>query len=195
MRKALAFHGYKSSPANIQWLVDILKEVGLDVIAPSYRDVEEGYEAGLKELPVAIAAGHSLGGTVAMLIAARNPGAVGCVIAVGSPVDRRLQLQYLLQSENPYLRRIANELAALGSRLEQTSPSRYINSKMPPVLYIRGSSDWVVPRVHVDILVGLSDRFNFPLEVTEVDGMEHTPQSVEHLEKIREVVAKFVSRC
>ncbi|MFN3804070.1 MAG: alpha/beta hydrolase [Pyrobaculum sp.] len=194
MRKALAFHGYKSSPANIQWLVDILKEAGFDVRAPSYREVEEGYEAGLRELPVAVAAGHSLGGTVAMLLAARNPGAVGCVIAVGSPVDRRLQLQYLLQSENSQLRRIANELAALGSRLEQTSPSRFINGKMPPVLYIRGSDDWVVPRAHVDILAGLSDRFNFPLEVAEVDKMEHAPQAG-HLEKIREVVARFVSRC
>lgn len=195
MRKALAFHGYKSSPSNIQWLVEPLQKAGLNVVAPTIRDVEDGYEAGLRELPVAVAAGHSMGGTVALLLAARNPGAVGCVVAVASPVDRRLQLQYLMQSENPYLKKLANDLASLGNKLELTSPSRYISSNMPPVLYIRGSQDEVVPRTHVDILAGLSDKFNFPLEVVEVEGMGHSPQREEHVKKIAEAVTRFVSRC
>ena len=80
-----------------------------------------------------------MGGTVALLLAANNPGSVKCVVAVAAPVDRRLQLQYLLQSDDPYLKRLANHLASLGSRLELTSPSRFIGSGMPPVLYIRGS--------------------------------------------------------
>jgi len=165
------------------------------VAAPTFRDVEDGYEAGLRELPVEVAAGHSMGGTVALLLAARNPGSVKCVVAVAAPVDRRLQLQYLLQSDDPYLRKLANHLASLGSKLELTSPSRYIGSNMPPVLYIRGSEDHVVPRTHIDILAGLSDKFNFPLEVVEVPGMGHAPQTEEQLRKIAEAVARFVKSC
>jgi dipeptidyl aminopeptidase/acylaminoacyl peptidase len=170
-------------------------EVGFEVAAPTFRDVEDGYEAGLRELPVEVAAGHSMGGTVALLLAARNPGSVKCVVAVAAPVDRRLQLQYLLQSDDPYLRKLANHLASLGSKLELTSPSRYIGSNMPPVLYIRGSEDHVVPRTHIDILAGLSDKFNFPLEVVEVPGMGHAPQTEEQLRKIAEAVTRFVKSC
>jgi dipeptidyl aminopeptidase/acylaminoacyl peptidase len=195
MPKAVAFHGYKSSPQNIQWLTQPLLEVGFEVAAPTFRDVEDGYEAGLRELPVEVAAGHSMGGTVALLLAARNPGSVKCVVAVAAPVDRRLQLQYLLQSEDPYLRKLANHLASLGSKLELTSPSRFIGSNMPPVLYIRGSEDHVVPRTHIDILAGLSDKFNFPLEVVEVPGMGHAPQTEEQIRKIAEAVTRFVKSC
>lgn len=56
-----------------------------------------------------------MGGTVALLLAANNPGSVKCVVAVAAPVDRRLQLLYLLQSDDPYLKRLANHLASLGS--------------------------------------------------------------------------------
>jgi dipeptidyl aminopeptidase/acylaminoacyl peptidase len=195
MPKAVAFHGYKSSPQNIQWLTQPLLEAGFEVVAPAYREVEDGYEAGLKVLPVDVAAGHSMGGTVALLLAAKNPGSKKCVVAVAAPVDRRLQLQYLLQSDDPYLRKLANHLASLGSKLELTSPSRFIGSGMPPVLYIRGSEDRVVPRTHVDILAGLSDKFNFPLEVVEVPGMGHTPQTEEQLRKIAEAVTRFIKSC
>lgn len=192
MKKAVVFHGRGSSPANIHWLIDPLGEK-FQVSAPSIRDVEDGYDAGLRELPVAVAAGHSMGGTVALLLAAKNPGAVGAVVAVAAPVDRLLQLQYMQQSSDPHLRKLASELAALGNtKLEQTSPSRYIGSNMPPVLYIRGSRDYVVPRVHVDILAGLSDKFNFPLEVVEIEGMGHSPSAEEHRLAIRQAVTRFV---
>jgi len=88
MAKAVAFHGYRSSPSNIQWLTQPLLEAGFGVAAPVIRDVEDGYEAGLRELPVEVAAGHSMGGTVALLLAARNPGSVKCVVVVAAPVDR-----------------------------------------------------------------------------------------------------------
>jgi dipeptidyl aminopeptidase/acylaminoacyl peptidase len=195
MPKAVAFHGYKSSPQNIQWLTQPLSEAGFEVVAPAIRDVEDGYEAGLRELPVDVAAGHSMGGTVALLLAARNPGSVKCVVAVAAPVDRRLQLQYLLQSDDPHLKKLGNQLASLGSKLELTSPSRFIGSGMPPVLYIRGSEDRVVPRTHIDILAGLSDKFNFPLEVVEVEGMDHAPRTEEHRRKVAEAILSFVKRC
>ena len=195
MPKAVAFHGYRSSPQNIQWLTQPLVEAGFEVVAPAYREVEDGYEAGLRELPVEVAAGHSMGGTVALLLAAKNPGSVKCVVAVAAPVDRRLQLQYLLQSDDPYLKKLANQLTSLGNKLELTSPSRYIGSGMPPVLYVRGSEDRVVPRTHIDILAGLSDKFNFPLEVVEVPGMGHTPKTEEQLRKIAEAVTRFVKSC
>lgn len=195
MPKALVFHGYKSSPTHVEWLVKPLEEAGFKVAAPTIRDVEDGYEIGLRELPVAVAAGHSMGGTVALLLAAKNPGSVKCVVAVAAPVDRRLQLQYLSQSNDPYLRKLANDLASLGAKLEQTSPSRFIGNGMPPVLYIRGSDDHVVPRTHIDILAGLSDRFNFPLEVVEIPGMGHSPKAEEHVGAIGEVVKKFATRC
>lgn len=195
MKKAVVFHGRGSSPANIQWLADPMRELGLEVATPAIRDVEDGYETGLRELPVAVAAGHSMGGTVALLLAAKNPGAVKCVVAVGAPVDRLLQLQYMQQSTDPHLRKLASELAALGNtKLEQTSPSRHIGTNMPPVLYIRGAKDHVVPRTHVDILAGLSDRFNFPLEVVEIPNMGHTPTEEEHRKAIRQAIQSFLTK-
>jgi pimeloyl-ACP methyl ester carboxylesterase len=63
-----------------------------------------------------------MGGTVALLLAAKNPGSVKCVVAVAAPVDRRLQLQYLLQSDDSHLKKLGNQLTSLGSKLELTSP-------------------------------------------------------------------------
>jgi dipeptidyl aminopeptidase/acylaminoacyl peptidase len=93
------------------------------------------------------------------------------------------------------MKKLANHLASLGGKLEQTSHSRYIGNGMPPVLYIRGSADNVVPRIHVDILAGLSDKFNFPLEVVEIEGMGHSPQREEHVNRIADAVKKFVGKC
>lgn len=179
----------------MDWLIKPLRDLGYEVAAPTIRDVSDAYEAGLSLLPVDVAAGHSMGGTAALLLAARNPGMVGCVISVAGPVDRRLQLQWLESKGDKFSKRLANELAALGPLLDETSPSRYIGRGMPPVLYIRGERDDVVPRAHVDVLVGLAEKFGFPVDVVEIAGMGHTPKGDEEREKVARVIANFVEKC
>ncbi len=193
--KAIVYHGRGSSPDKIDWLINPIRSLGYDVFAPSIRDVADAYEIGLSSLPVDIAAGHSMGGTAALLLAARNPGKVGCVISVAGPVDRRLQLQWLENKGDKFSKRLANELAALGPQLDETSPSRYIGQGMPPILYIRGERDDVVPRAHVDLLVGLADKFGFSVDVVEISGMGHTPRNDEEREKIARIIANFVEKC
>jgi dipeptidyl aminopeptidase/acylaminoacyl peptidase len=193
--KAIAYHGRGSSPEKIDWLIEPLRGLGYEVVAPAIRDVADAYEIGLSSLPVDVAAGHSMGGTAALLLAARNSGKVGCVVSVAGPVDRRLQLQWLESRGDKFSKRLAHELAALGSQLDETSPSRYIGQGMPPVLYIRGDRDDVVPRAHIDILVGLADKFGFHVDVVEIAGMGHTPKTDEEKEKIARVVANFVEKC
>lgn len=194
--KAIAYHGRGSSPDRIDWLVSAIREAGVEVVVtPNIRDVADAYEAGARELPVDVAAGHSMGGTAALLLAARNPGSVKCVIAVAAPVDRRLQLQWLENKGDRYSKHLANELAALGPQLDATSPSRYIGPGMPPVLYIRGDRDDVVPRAHVDILVGLADKFNFPVDVVEIQGMGHTPKSEQERQAVKNAVVNFLASC
>ncbi|MEZ0248405.1 MAG: alpha/beta hydrolase-fold protein [Thermoproteus sp.] len=193
--RAIVYHGRGSSPDRVDWLVEPIRALGYEVVAPNIRDVADAYEAGLSALPVAISAGHSMGGTAALLLAARNPGKVGCVVSVAGPVDRRLQLQWLESKGDKFSKRLANELAALGSQLDETSPSRYIGPGMPPVLYIRGERDDVVPRAHVDILVGLADKFGFRVDVVEISGMGHTPKTDDEREKIARVIANFVEKC
>ncbi len=193
--RAIVYHGRGSSPEKVDWLIKPLRDLGYEVAAPTIRDVSDAYEAGLSLLPVDVAAGHSMGGTAALLLAARNPGMVGCVISVAGPVDRRLQLQWLESKGDKFSKRLANELAALGPLLDETSPSRYIGRGMPPVLYIRGERDDVVPRAHVDVLVGLAEKFGFPVDVVEIAGMGHTPKGDEEREKVARVIANFVEKC
>lgn len=192
--RAVVFHGRGSSPDKVDWLISPLEKFGLSVTAPQIKDVADAYEAGASLLPLEVAAGHSMGGTAALLLAARNPGKVKCVISVAGPVDRRLQLQWLESRGDKFSKRLANELASLGHVLDETSPSRYIGPGMPPVLYIRGERDEIVPRSHVDILVGLADKFNFHVDVVEIAGMGHTPKSDDEKEKIARVITNFLEK-
>jgi Putative esterase. len=75
--RAIVYHGRGSSPEKVDWLVEPLRGLGYEVVAPSIRDVADAYEIGLSSLPVGVAAGHSMGGTAALLLAARNPGQGG----------------------------------------------------------------------------------------------------------------------
>jgi len=98
-------------------------------------------------------------------------------------------LQWLLERGD----KTANDLMSLGSQIEETSPSRFIRPGMPPVLYIRGGKDELIPRTHVDVLVSLADKFNFPVEVFEIDDMGHAPGE-EDIAKISQIIKEFIYR-
>lgn len=194
--KALVFHGRGSSPEKINWLIKPLKEAGLEVIAPPIMEVEDGLEIGSKiiksERDSVITAGHSMGGTVALLLATRFPSHVKCSIVVSAPVDRLLQLKYLEEGAEGTLRRsIYEELRRKYPRDEyfiETSPINYINESTPPILYIWGTADDVVPR---NQLTALESRAAKLVKVI-VNGMTHTPRS-QHLNEINNAVRQFLS--
>ena len=190
--RALAFHGRGSSPERIRWLVEALEAAGLRVEAPSYREVDEGYAIAASRLPLAVVAGHSMGGTVAMLVAARHPDSVRCAISIAGPVDRLEQLRYVRARG---LAELARELEALGEeRLAETSPIRYLGPRTPPILYIWGDRDDVVPRLHLDLLRDAARRLGFRLVDVVVEGMGHVPRG-HHLGLVKRIVAEFAAGC
>lgn len=154
--KALALHGFGSSPPEkINWLIGPpLKSLNLEVIAPTYKDFEDGLNK-IRELLEGtndryIIAGHSMGGTIALLTASTMD-RIACAISVSGPTDRLAQIKWLLSGEpGSVRRRTYEELVRIDSRqvteefLTKTSPINYLRPNLPPMLLIHGTNDELV---------------------------------------------------
>ncbi len=194
--KALVFHGRGSSPDKINWLIRPFREAGLEVIAPTISEVDDGLEIGAQVMRDSqgelVVSGHSMGGTVALLLAARMPSKVRCAIVVSAPVDRLLQLKYLEEGADGTPRRaIYEELRRKYPRDDyfiQTSPINYINDDTPPILYIWGTADEIVPRNQLTAIEAKARRF----AKVVVNGMGHTPRS-QHLREISSAIRQFLN--
>jgi len=190
--RALAFHGRGSTPDRIRWLIDALEAAGLVVEAPSYGEVDEGYRIAVSRLPIDVVAGHSMGGTVAMLLAAKHPDEVRCVISIAGPVDRLEQLRYMKERG---LNRLASEVEALGiEKLIETSPIKYLSERTPPILYIWGDRDDIVPITHLQMLRDAAKRLGFRLVDVVVEGMGHVPRG-HQLGLVKRIVTEFAAGC
>ncbi len=198
---ALLFHGKGSSPEKINWLTRPFKNMGFRVEAPKIDEVADGVSIGSKiienERDPVITGGHSMGGTVALLLAAKYPKKVKCVVAVAAPVDRVLQLKWLEKGEEGSVRRMLyNDIVArLSMRdLEESSPIRYINGEYPPVIYIRGSADDIVPAEHLELLKRKANEYGFRVIELVIEGMGHTPRS-QHVKVIESFIRDNVNQC
>ncbi|MGC9144544.1 MAG: alpha/beta hydrolase family protein [Nitrososphaeria archaeon] len=140
--KILALHGKGSDPAKIAWLISPLKIFG-DVDAP-YVDIEanEFLKSYLKT-EYDIVAGHSRGGTYALLYSAFKGKPV---IAVSSPSDRLKQSEYLKGFQlGTVQKRLYEDLQKIQKEyLAETSPINYAD-KIKNALLIHGSEDDIVP--------------------------------------------------
>ncbi|MGC8570372.1 alpha/beta hydrolase [Caldivirga sp.] len=198
---ALLFHGKGSSPEKINWLTRPFRNMGFKVEAPKIDEVADGFSIGSRIIenennPV-ITGGHSMGGTVALLLAAKYPKKVKCVVAVAAPVDRVLQLRWLEKGEEGSVRRaLYNDIVArLSMRdLEESSPIRYINGEYPPVIYIRGSVDDIVPVEHLELLKRKANEYGFKVIELTIEGMGHTPRS-QHVKVIEGFIKDNISQC
>ncbi len=151
---ALLFHGKGSSPEKINWLTRPFRNMGFKVEAPKIDEVADGFSIGSRIIenennPV-ITGGHSMGGTVALLLAAKY--------------------------------------------LEESSPIRYINGEYPPVIYIRGSVDDIVPVEHLELLKRKANEYGFKVIELTIEGMGHTPRS-QHVKVIEGFIKDNISQC
>ncbi len=145
----LALHGKGSSPDKIKWLTEPLSQFG-DVIAPSIdMEVNQALEL-LKEYNFGLVAGHSRGGTVALLAAAMRGVPV---IAVSAPSDRLMQRMHLCSyPDGTVQKRLCREQDNVSeSYLKSTSPVNFAD-KISSALLIHGKQDDIVPIVQSRIM-------------------------------------------
>ncbi|WP_069808192.1 alpha/beta hydrolase family protein [Vulcanisaeta thermophila] len=199
--KALALHGYGSSPEKINWLVGPLRSLGLEVITPGYTDFNDGLRKSEEVLKsdndTYIVAGHSMGGSIALLLASMY-GNVRCVISVSGPTDRVAQVRWLSEGEPGSIRRRTYEELLRGGGVDEdflrgTSPINYIKPGMPPVLFIHGTEDELVPIWHPEIYIERARGLGNVVELVKVEGMRHTPRGRD-IHVIARAIEDFVKR-
>ena len=200
--RAIALHGFGSSPEKINWLVGPLRSLGLEVLTPSYRDFEDGLNK-LSELLKGgeqyIVAGHSMGGTIALLAASTMNGII-CAISVSGPTDRLAQVRWLSEGEPGSMRRRTyEELLRIDSKqvteefLRRTSPINYLRPGLPPILLIHGTNDELVK---IDQVVNYYERaksLGNIIEFVRIEGMPHTPRGKD-IKVIANVIENFAKK-
>jgi len=179
-------HGFGSSPEKINWLTGPLKSLNLEIITPTYRDFEDGLHKINELIQSAndnfIVAGHSMGGTIALL-AASTLNKVACAISVSGPTDRLAQIRWLLAGEPGSIRRRTyEELMKIDSKqvteefLMRTSPINYLRPSLPPILLIHGTNDELVNIQQVESYYEKARSLGNVIELIRIEGMSHTPR-------------------
>ncbi|WP_252901157.1 alpha/beta hydrolase [Vulcanisaeta sp. JCM 14467] len=154
------------------------------MVAPTYRDFEDGFNK-VKELlggnDKYIIAGHSMGGTIALL-AASILSQITCAISVSGPTDRLAQIRWLLSGEPGSIRRRTyEELAKIDSRqvteefLMRTSPINYLRPNLPPILLIHGTSDELVNVKQVEDYYERAKSLGNVIELIKVEACHIHP--------------------
>jgi dipeptidyl aminopeptidase/acylaminoacyl peptidase len=200
--KAIALHGFGSSPEKINWLIGPLRALNIEVLAPSYRDFEDGLNK-VSELIKGggrfIIAGHSMGGAIALLTASTLEG-VDCAISVSGPTDRLAQVRWLSEGgPGSIRRRTYEELLRIDSRqvteefLRRTSPINYLRPGLPPILLIHGANDELVNINQVMNYYEKAKSLGNVIEFIRVEGMPHTPRGKD-IRIIADAIENFVRR-
>lgn len=205
--KALVLHGLGSSPEKINWLIGPLIALSLEVASPTYRDFEDGLNKVNEILGNInedfIIAGHSMGGTIALLTAS-TARKIACAISVSGPTDRLAQIRWLLAGEPGSIRRRTyEELARIDSRqvteefLIKTSPINYLKPNLPPMLLIHGTNDELVNIQQVENYYEKAKALGNIVELIRVEGgMPHTPRGGKDIRVIARAIEDFVrKRC
>lgn len=120
----LCLHGLSASPAEIRWAAEFLAEQGLTVYAPRiaghgtdyrhmrhlrwqdwYMSALDGYHLLRRMCRVVFLVGHSMGGLLALLLAAAEP--VDGLVVMASPVQnahgRMMPYAYIIKHVRPYV--------------------------------------------------------------------------------------------
>ena len=201
--RALALHGFNSSPEKINWLIGPLRSLNLEVAAPAYRDFEDGLNKVRELLEGSndeyIIAGHSMGGTIALL-AASTMDKITCAISVSGPTDRLAQIRWLMSGEPGSIRRRTyEELVKIDSRqvteefLIRTSPINYLKPNLPPILLIHGTNDELVNIRQVEDYYERAKSLGNIIEFIRVEGMPHTPRGKD-IRLIAKAIESFVQK-
>ncbi|MFB6470951.1 MAG: alpha/beta hydrolase family protein [Vulcanisaeta sp. AZ3] len=201
--RAIALHGFGSSPEKINWLVGPLRTLNLDVLVPSYKDFGDGLnkvnEIVRSSSDYFIVAGHSMGGTIALLTASTME-RINCAISVSGPTDRWAQVRWLSEGEPGSIRRRTyEELLKISSEqvsegfLRRTSPINYLKSGLPPMLLIHGINDELVNIQQVESYYEKAKSLGNTIELVRIEGMSHTPRGKD-IKVIARVIEEFIRR-
>ncbi len=179
--KAIVFHGYGSSPSRIKWLVKPFKEVCTEVEVPKVPSPLVKAWESFKDVEADIYAGHSMGGALALLLAAKfkRP-----AIAVAPPTDLKWQMEYLKENLPEIYEEIVSQVNL--EDMYKLSPMNF--EYEAPILVIHGSEDSVVP---VDQSVQFCKRAR-TCELMIIDGMGHKPVTEEQKRSIENAIKEFV---
>ncbi len=172
----LALHGKGSSPERIKWLTDPLSAFG-NVIAPQVdMEVEESLQIA-KKYSFDLVAGHSRGGTVALLAAAERKVPV---IAVSAPSDRLMQRMHLCSyPEGTVQRQLCREQENLSeSYLKSTSPINFAD-RISNALLIHGKHDDIVPIAQSIMMCSRIKGSGGKCELVELMMKHSPPKSLE----------------
>lgn len=183
-------HGKHSSPEKVSWLSKPLKKFG-NVQVPFFDfEIKQGLEI-LKGKEIDCIAGHSRGGTAALLAAEIMN--IKCVIAVSAPIDRIYQMNYLCKfGEDTIQHKLCLELRALPEEeLKETSPI-YMLDKLDNVLIIHGDSDEIVPLWHSKTLYERLNGLGRNVRLEIIKGMKHTPMRSQY-SYIEKIITEFMS--
>ncbi len=169
--KVVVLHGRGSSPKNVEWLATPFRELG-DVLVPEFDfEVREGVNIALS-YDFDLIAGHSRGGLVALIAGAIKGKPV---VAVGAPVDRKRQYEYLSRfPEDTIQGRIFKELRALPKEEIEVSALDYAE-KLDKVLLIHGTEDKIVEPEQSIALCRKLKELNKDCELKLINGMGHSP--------------------
>jgi len=168
---SLALHGKGSSPEKIGWLTGPLYRFG-EVIAPQIDlevdralDVVSGFKFDL-------VAGHSRGGTVALLAAARHGVPV---IAISAPTDRIMQRMHLCSYPDGTVQKklCIEQYGYSESYLRSTSPINFAD-KIKKALLVHGTKDEIVPVMQSRMMCSRIKESGNGCTLLEL-SMKHTP--------------------
>jgi dipeptidyl aminopeptidase/acylaminoacyl peptidase len=178
-------------PGPLAWLADGLRAAGAAVAPVTYDDdgaflvddaeqalaAREALRAELGPDAPVVVAGHSRGGTVALLAAATQEGWSG--VAALSPTTDQVRLVAGLRDFAPS--RYAQMIAMRGCTPEEdpgyyrrTSPLHRAGTLRVPVLLLHGDTDLVVPHDHsLWMAEALADAGHDDVEVVVLPGVGH----------------------
>ncbi|MGC8661085.1 MAG: alpha/beta hydrolase family protein [Nitrososphaeria archaeon] len=138
----LALHGKGSTPEKITWLTEPLSHFGEVTAPPIDMEVNQALSF-VDRYSFDLIAGHSRGGTVALLAAAKRDVPV---VAVSAPCDRVLQRMHLCSyPDGTVQKKLCREQDGYSeSYLRSTSPVNFAD-KIADALLIHGKRDDIVP--------------------------------------------------
>ena len=186
---SLVLHGKGSSPEKVEWLAKPLRQFG-EVIVPYFEiEVKEGVEKAIT-YNFDLIAGHSRGGTIALIAAALKGKSV---IAVSAPSDRRKQKEYLSRFPPGTIQhKIYEDIKNLPEEEFEYYPLKYAD-RIKNALLIHGENDEIVLKDHSVILCEEIKKHGGNCELHIIKGMKHTPLG-QHYKLIWDIITNWVKK-
>ena len=179
--KAVAFHGYGSSPSRIKWLVRPIKEVVGEVEVPKVPSPLAKAWESFSEHRADLYAGHSMGGALALLLSSKFKAPA---IAVAPPTDLKAQMEHMKESVPRIYEEIASSVEL--EEMYKLSPINFDYER--PLLIIHGAEDNIVP---IDQSIVFCKKVK-TCEIAVIEKMGHKPVTEEEKKIVANTIKEFI---